>query len=153
MLINKKSLFSLAICLLFCFVAAVPGIWFKPDAWFMNLQKPQWMPPSAIFGPVWTLLYCLMGISLWRVWSQVKWSRPTQWFVVQWIFNLAWSCLFFGLHQPFWALLDLSALWFTLSITIKHFHRIDSRAALLLIPYWLWVSFAACLNLAIVQLN
>lgn len=153
MRITKKSLLSLVVCLAFCFAAAVPGIWFKPDAWFANLQKPPWMPPDAVFGPVWTLLYFMMAFSLWRVWSKTGWSVPTKWFVTQWAFNLAWSYIFFGLHEPIWALLNILALWVSLSITIWQFRRVDVRATVLLLPYWLWVSFTTCLNFYIVKLN
>jgi benzodiazapine receptor len=133
--------------------ATAPSI----PAWYQGLNKPAWNPPNWVFGPVWTLLYILMGIAAWLVWRQ-GWDNPQVQaalaiFGIQLLLNLFWSLIFFGLHSPGWAVLEIVVLWGFILATIVLFYRLESVAGLLLIPYQLWVTFAAALNAAVWQLN
>ncbi len=122
--------------------------------WYPLLTKPPLTPPSWIFGPVWTALYLLMGISLYRVWRK-GWRRTgaRELFVVQLGLNAIWSPVFFGMRQPGWALLVIALLVPAVALTIVAFARIDRVAAWLLVPYLAWISFATYLNAAIWVLN
>jgi tryptophan-rich sensory protein len=127
--------------------------------WYPLLNKPAWNPPGWIFGPVWTCLYVLMGVAIWRAWragttmnAPTKRSLVTGYFV-QLCLNALWSVLFFGFKQPAWALVDIIALWGLLVWLLVEIRRADRVAAALWLPYVLWVSFATALNTAIVRLN
>jgi translocator protein len=140
-------------------VGAVAGLFTKPeiDGWYKALNKPDWQPPSWVFGPVWTLLYVLMGIAFYLVWrSNAAESRKrvamTLW-IIQLVFNFFWSFIFFRQHQLDWALGEIIVLWFFILMTIFAFARISRLAAWLLVPYISWVSFASLLTYAIYQLN
>ncbi len=133
--------------------ATAPAI----PAWYQGLNKPAWNPPNWVFGPVWTLLYILMGVAAWLVWRQ-GWDNPQVQgalviFGVQLLLNLFWSLVFFGLRSPNWAVLEIVVLWGFILVTIVQFYRLEPVAGLLLIPYQLWVTFAAALNAAVWQLN
>jgi tryptophan-rich sensory protein len=125
--------------------------------WYPSLNKPWFNPPDWIFGPVWTVLYILMGISAGIVWNKGfyhKWVKIALYhFVFQLLLNGFWSVLFFGLKEPFLALLDIIALFVTLLFTIKWFKVVNETAGYLLIPYAVWVLFAAVLNFEIWRLN
>jgi tryptophan-rich sensory protein len=124
--------------------------------WYPQIQKPPWTPPGAVFGPVWTVLYILMGVSVWLILrSTVGNARRTALliFVTQLVLNSAWSFLFFGLRSPGWAALEIVLLWCSIIATMLAFARISRLAAGLLLPYSLWVSYAAALNVAIWNLN
>jgi tryptophan-rich sensory protein/uncharacterized protein YbjT (DUF2867 family) len=126
--------------------------------WYQRLKKPAWTPPSSIFGPVWTTLYFLMGLASWLVWTrrdedQAEVSDALTWYGLQLGLNTIWSPLFFGLRRPDLALVDITALWSTLLTTLLKFSRVRRVAAFLLMPYFLWVSFATLLNTAIWWLN
>jgi translocator protein len=123
---------------------------------YLQLQRPDWAPPAAVFGPVWTTLYVLMAMSLWLVWranSVHKTRLPTWLFLVQLVLNAGWSWLFFAWHQGGWAFVEILVLWSVLLATLLVFWRIKPLAGWLLIPYFTWVSFAAVLNYAVWQLN
>ncbi|MCL5970621.1 MAG: tryptophan-rich sensory protein [Patescibacteria group bacterium] len=144
-----KLILSIGICL----GAGVIGSVFTINAirtWYATLNKPFFSPPNWIFGPVWTILYILMGISLYLVWVRVK--VPVV-FWVQLILNALWSIIFFGLKNPTLALINIIALWIAIVLTVKAFYKINKLAGNLLIPYLAWVTFAALLNLSIVILN
>jgi tryptophan-rich sensory protein len=139
-----------------CFAVAASGSVFTPDQWYAELSKPPFNPPGWVFPPVWTLLYAMMGIAAWLVWLRAGWRRggvALGVFVVQLVLNGLWSWLFFGLHEPLIALLDLVLLWIAIGVTIVLFRRHHVAAALLLVPYLAWVSFAGVLNGSIVWLN
>ncbi|GAC1363230.1 MAG: TspO/MBR family protein [Herpetosiphon sp.] len=125
--------------------------------WYPTLEKPSFNPPNWIFGPVWTTLYLLMGIAHFLISRQgvdPKVGRQAQvWYGIQLALNGAWSVLFFGRRSPLAALVEIVLLWLAIGLTIRAFARIDRRAAALLVPYLLWVSFAAVLNGAIWRLN
>lgn len=125
--------------------------------WYSTLIKPSFNPPNWIFGPAWTLLYILMGISFALIWNKGIEKKEIKnalgIFVFQFVLNLVWSFLFFGMQNPAIAFLDIIVLWLAIIITIKKFFPINRTAAYLLIPYLLWVSFASLLNVSIWYLN
>ena len=125
--------------------------------WYAALEKPVFNPPNWIFGPVWTLLYILMGISVYLVWQQCGKRKGVEnslyLFWVHLIFNAFWSVIFFGLKDLALALVIILAIWAMILWMMIRFWRIDKRAALLLTPYLLWVSFATVLNYSILVLN
>ncbi len=145
----SKLILSIGLCL----GAGVLGSFFTFSSipeWYSTLNKPVFSPPNWIFGPVWTFLYILMGISLYLVWQKKKVPAV---FWVQLILNAAWSIIFFGMRNPVLAMVDIIALWISIFLTIKAFSKINKLASYLLYPYLAWVSFASILNLAIVILN
>ncbi|SKB30273.1 TspO/MBR family protein [Maribacter arcticus] len=127
------------------------------NGWYMTLNKPSFNPPNWIFAPVWTALYILMGISAGWVWAKGfhhKWVKTGLYhFGFQLLLNGLWSIVFFGLQQPFWGLLVILTLLVVLILTIKWFKVVSKVAAILLIPYLLWVCFATVLNYKIWELN
>jgi translocator protein len=125
------------------------------NSWYRTLSKPSWNPPNGIFGPVWTILYILMGISAALVWNSRN-DRKKQAlaiFIIQFILNLLWTYIFFGRQDILLALADIIALWVIIVMTIVYFYNINRIASFLLIPYLLWVSFATVLNYSIYMLN
>lgn len=152
----KKLVISLGLSFFTAFAGSLvttPSI----GAWYTTLQKPVFNPPNWIFGPVWTLLFFLMGVALYLVWnsgkSVVKVNEAIKFFIAQLVFNFLWSFSFFYLHSPKLALLDIVVLWGLILVTMMKFKKISKTAGYLLLPYILWVSFASLLNLAIVILN
>ena len=125
--------------------------------WYEALKKPFFTPPDWVFGPVWTILYLMMGIAAFLVWqkgvpkSHVRVALVC--FMVQLVFNAAWSVIFFGFHSVGLALLEIIFLWLAILATIASFWRVDRVAAGLLLPYIGWVSFAVILNASIYFLN
>ncbi len=139
-------------------VAGAIGSWATIEnvrTWFPLLQKPAWNPPAWLFAPVWTTLYILMGVAIWRVWRADGPASPrlVRLYFGQLFFNALWSVLFFGLKQPAWALADILVLWVLLVWLQAGLWRNDRLAGALWLPYVLWVSFATALNAAIVRLN
>lgn len=142
--------------LLLSFSAAAVGALYLPGEWYAALVKPSWNPPAWVFGPVWTLLYFCIGFSGWLVWREAGWRSAAPAFLVyglQLILNGAWSWLFFGLHRPGLALIEIVLLWLSILVTVILFARNSRPAAWLLLPYLCWVGFAAALNLALWLLN
>lgn len=143
-----------------CFLAAAVGSAFTTgaiDTWYATLNKPFFSPPNWVFGPVWTLLYLLMGIALYLVWvanGDKKAKRQgLTFFFIQLVFNVLWSILFFGLKSPSLAFVEIIILWIAIFLTIRSFFKISKLAGWFLIPYIAWVSLASILNLSIVLLN
>jgi tryptophan-rich sensory protein len=127
-----------------------------PGAWYASLAKPSWNPPNAIFGPVWSVLYVLMGVAAWLVWRKAGFSNAGAaliLFVVQLVLNALWSYLFFGLHRPDMAFLDIVALWVVILVVAALFWRVDRIAGGLMVPYVAWVTFASYLNFVLWRLN
>jgi tryptophan-rich sensory protein len=127
------------------------------ESWYQTINKPSWNPPSWIFGPVWTTLYVMMGISLFLVWKDDAGSGYKKiaiaLFVAQLALNFFWSFIFFDQHQIGWALVEIIVLWFFILLTIFAFAKVYKMAAWLLVPYISWVSFASILNYTIWKLN
>lgn len=154
--INRNYVTSLIIFLLICFaVAGLGSLATTPNIpnWYAGLNKPSWNPPNWLFGPVWTLLYAMMAVAGWLVWKRAGWGTALTCFAVQLALNLAWSFIFFGAHQTGLAFLEIVLLWLAIVATIISFWSVSKTAAGLLIPYLLWVSFAATLNFTIWRLN
>ena len=125
-------------------------------SWYPSLAKPAWTPPDWLFGPVWTLLYLMMGLAAWLVWRQAEAGRarrPLLLYALQLLLNTCWSLLFFGLRSPGLALLEILLLWLAIAATLWAFARVRGWAAALLAPYLAWVSFAVALNFAIWRMN
>ena len=121
------------------------------------LRKPSWEPPDWLFGPAWTLIFALAALSGYLAWRSMPdlagWARIVGLFSVNGILNILWSVLFFGLHRPDWALAEVAALWLSILALIIVIAPYSKPASVLLLPYLVWVAFAAVLNLAVVQLN
>lgn len=120
---------------------------------YAALQTPSWAPPSSVFGPVWTVLYVMIAVAGWLLWRTAGRGPALVWWGVQLLLNLAWSPLFFGLGRYGLALVDIVALWLAIAATIVVAWRRSRAAALLLVPYLAWVTFATALNAAVVRLN
>jgi tryptophan-rich sensory protein len=139
-----------------CFTAASMGAIFTPGPWFAQLNKPSWNPPSWIFAPVWMTLYVMMAIAAWLVWRKGGFAfqrMALSLFLVQWFFNILWSPIFFGLHSPGLALVDMILLWFSVLATLIAFWKATPLAGALLVPYQLWLTFAFIINLTLVRIN
>lgn len=126
------------------------------NTWYTTINKPAFNPPNWIFGPVWTILFILMGISFYLVWSldfgNKKWLAIGI-FSINLILNLSWSLLFFGLKNPFLAFVEIIALWLVILANVIIFYNTSKPASILLVPYLLWVSFASIVNYYIYILN
>lgn len=127
------------------------------SSWYQYLAKPSFNPPNFVFGPVWTILYTLMGIALYFVWvkgyKKKKIKKAVNLFLIHLAVNTIWSLVFFGARNLGGALIIILILWVMIAYLIKLFWDIDRRSSYLLIPYLLWVGFATILNAAIWQLN
>lgn len=157
---KKFQILPFIICLLIPLsIGAIGGIFTfeSVKTWYTTLNKPSFNPPNGVFGPVWTTLYILMGISSYLIWqkrntvSGYKWALST--YFLQLLLNLMWSFLFFNRHQIGFSLVEIGILLLTIIITAFQFYRIDKLAGLLFIPYILWVSFASYLTYSIYLLN
>ncbi len=138
------------------FCAAAVGALFRPGDWYAHLAKPSWTPPGALFGPVWTLLYAMMAVAAWIVWIRSSHrlnTAPLRLFAVQLVLNAVWSPLFFGLHSVLLGAVDIVLLFAVLLVTLRAFFKVSSVAGWLLVPYQLWITFAAALNLEVLRLN
>jgi len=140
--------------LVITFAVAAIGAQFMPGPWYAALAKPAWTPPGWLFGPVWTVLYVMIAISAWLVWQRQRRVSPAlALWGAQLVLNGIWSWLFFGLERPGLAVIDIVVLLAMIIATALAFARVSRPAALLLVPYAIWVSFATALNLAIWRLN
>lgn len=149
---------SLAGFVLLVFACAALGSWFTfqgVNDWYPTINKPAWNPPAWVFGPVWTLLYLTIAVSIWLILEGKHPSRKRALAVwsVQLVLNVFWSACFFSWKNPGLALIEIVLLWAGILTTIKVFSPLNRYAAWLLVPYLAWVSFAAALNLAIWRLN
>lgn len=152
----KRFLISIIICQAAGFIGSIFTTSSIPT-WYAFLQKPDFVPPNWLFAPVWTILFLLMGISAALIWQKGFKNKNVKTaliiFGIQLVLNTLWSFLFFGIRNPFYAFLEIIILWFAILLTIVSFYKISRPAVYLLIPYILWVSFAAFLNFSIWQLN
>lgn len=157
MKINPAKLIA---SILICQLAGAAGSFFTLPSiatWYASLQKPWFTPPGWAFAPVWITLFLLMGISLYLVWEKGLGRKDVKasinMFAIQLALNIAWSLIFFGLRLPLHAFVEIMLLWLAILASIIMFRRIDRRAGLILLPYIIWVSIAALLNLYIWILN
>ena len=146
--------------IIICQLAGIIGSFFTSSSistWYVGIAKPSFNPPNWVFAPVWTALFILMGVSLYFVWVKGFKAKGVKTglllFSIQLILNIFWSVFFFGLQNPLIAFIEIIVLWIAILLTILKFYKVSRTAAYLLIPYLLWVSFAAILNLAILVLN
>jgi len=155
---RQKQFAGLIAWLIASFIAAAIGgaASVKAGAFYAQLVRPEWAPPSWVFGPVWTVLYAMMGIAAWLVW-RVAGFRAARTaltlFFVQLALNALWSWLFFGWHRGVLAFADIVLLLALIVATLIAFWRIKPLAGALLVPYLSWVSFATALNYSVWQLN
>ena len=157
---KTNNAFKLIIAIVVSEFAGIIGSVFTTpsiDGWYAGIVKPALNPPAWVFGPVWTTLFALMGIAAFLVWKKGLDRRDVKIalgiFLGQLVLNTLWSIIFFGLHSPGGALVEIVFLWLAILATIIAFYKISRPAALLLLPYILWVSFAGYLNYSIWQLN
>ena len=151
-----KSSLGLVGWLAVSFAAGWMGSNFGPDAWYESLAKPAWNPPNAVFGPVWSGLYALMGVAAWLVWRRAgfrKASAGLVLFIVQLVLNALWSYLFFALHRVELAFFEILVLWSLILIVGILFWQKVKLAGALMLPYLVWVGFASVLNFALWRLN
>ncbi len=153
---SKKLVF----CILVCELAGIIGSIFTISSiptWYATLQKPFFSPPNWIFAPVWTILYALMGIALYLVWTKGLKTKNAgsaiKAFTVQLVLNTSWSIVFFGFHSPFYAFINILLLIAAIIWTMVEFCKVSKTAAYLLAPYLTWVGFAAILNYSVWMLN
>ena len=160
-MVKAIKVFKFIASLAVCFGASGIGAIFMADDsisnWYAGLQKPNITPPDWVFGPVWTILYLLMGISLFIVWNKgldkPKVKQALGLFLIQLFLNAAWTPLFFGLHLILAALIEIMLLWLAILATFLVFKQISARAGMLLLPYLIWVGYAVILNGSIWYLN
>lgn len=158
---NIRSLLMLIAFIALCQATGLLGVMSGEtgnSAWYQALNKPPFNPPPWVFAPAWITLYTVMAIAAWRVWRTDKATAPGRrnalgLFALQLVLNGAWTPVFFGAHEPGWALLVICALLVTLLVTTRSFARIDRAAAWLMAPYIAWVAFATLLNASIWVLN
>ena len=155
-LTTLASVTGLAVFVILVMAVASTGAAFKPGTWYESLIKPGWTPPNWLFPVAWTILYVMIAVAGWLVWRDAGMTGARlalSLYLLQLILNAAWSWLFFGLHRMDLAMLDIVALWLAVAATIAAFFAIKPAAGLILVPYLLWVSYAAALNLYIWQAN
>lgn len=152
----SKLIFSLVLCQL---VGIIGGLFNAATirTWYLTLNKPPFNPPNWVFGPMWITLYLLMSIALFLVWTTDSPGKAKQiamiFFFIQLAINMAWSFLFFYLKSPILGLIDIIALLVFILLTIWKFFPVNRAAGYLMLPYLLWVGFAAILNYSIWTLN
>ena len=143
----------LVVFVLIVAAAAVFGAQYMPGTWYAALKKPSWTPPNWLFGPVWTVLYVMIAVAGWRVWRAAGVSLALGVWVLNVAANGLWSYLMFGQQAIGAALLDIALIWVTIVGFIVLAWRIDRIAALLFVPYLVWVSYASALNAALWRMN
>ena len=139
------------------FIGFLGGTLTDTGPWYQNLRKPSWQPPDWLFGPAWTLIFALATVSAVYAWrnaeNRVQRDLVIVLFALNGTLNVLWSTLFFALRRPDWALIEVGFLWASILLPMIVFWRFARPASLYLLPYLLWVSFAAYLNLTMVRLN
>jgi tryptophan-rich sensory protein len=158
---HARPLIALGICILGTELVGASGGVFTAQGlgvWYESLQQPAIAPAGSVIGAVWTVLFVIIGSAVWLVWRQARESPravrvAALVFAVHFLFNLGWSATFFAMQEIGWALVVIGALWVAILATMWAIDRVDRRAALLLVPYLLWVTFAAYLNYRFWVLN
>lgn len=146
---NIALLFFLAVTA----IAAYTGSRYMPGIWYADLIKPEWTPPNWVFAPAWTVLYIMIAVAGWLAWRHGGLGLALLLWFVQLGLNSAWSYFMFGEHDITAALTDITAMWVTILWFILAVRKVSGTAALLFVPYLLWVSYALALNAAIWQMN
>jgi tryptophan-rich sensory protein len=148
-----SKLASLLVFLAITAAAASIGALFMPGVWYAGLAKPAWTPPNSVFPIVWPILYVLIAISGWLVWLAAGWSAALLIWFLQLALNASWSWWMFGQHHIFAALVTIAGIWLAITAYVIAAQRWSRAAAVLFLPYWAWVTFAAALNFAVWRLN
>ncbi len=148
----QRLILSIILCLAAGFIGSIFTIT-SIESWYSTLNKPFFNPPNWLFGPVWTILYILIGISLYIALTKGADLRAKSIFAMQLALNTLWSILFFGLRNPLIAFIDIVLLWIAILLTIISFRKFSKTSSYILIPYILWVTFASILNFSIILLN
>ena len=158
--LSKNDIARLVLCIVACQGAGLLGSIFtnmSVYSWYPALVKPWFTPPDGVIPAVWTLLFTLMGVSLFLAWraglTLPQFRGAAYAFVAQFAVNILWSAAFFGLRSPLAGLVVIALLWILILLNIYRFYPLSKEAALLLVPYLVWVSFAALLNYSILVLN
>jgi tryptophan-rich sensory protein len=150
-----KLIVSIGVSLLAGIIGALPNIEAIPT-WYAGLNKPWFNPPNWVFGPVWTLLFILIGLALFFVWrapkSRIRDIGISLW-VIQLVVNVFWNYAFFGFRSPLFGVATIVPLWILIAVTIYQFNKVDRWAAYLMVPYIVWVSLATALNMGVYLLN
>ena len=156
---GRSSLMALVFWVGLCvLVGLISGLMTRTEisGWYASLKKPSFNPPNWIFGPVWTVLYILMGVAAWMIWMPAGIAIAnlcSGWFAIQLGLNFLWSLIFFRWHAIAGALGEISFLWLAILATMVLFWELHPLAGWLMVPYLAWVSFATALNLGILRLN
>lgn len=165
---KTKNMLKLLVAIVVCQAAGFVGSLFTTPSiqtWYATLTKPTFNPPNWVFAPVWTTLFLLMGIAAFLVWRRLdsgsgagmtekkNVKKALGIFLMQLVLNVLWSILFFGLHSPRTAFIEIICLWLAILVTMVSFAKVSKVASWLLLPYILWVSFAAFLNYSLWILN
>lgn len=155
-----SGIIKLIISIVICFLPGLIGsiiTYESVNTWYTTINKPDFNPPDYVFAPVWTALYFLMGISLFLIWKEGLSNKIVKSafivFLVQLVFNALWTVIFFGLHSIAGGLIVILILWILILVCIIRFKKISVTASYLLIPYFIWVTFATILNFFILLLN
>jgi benzodiazapine receptor len=139
------------------FIGVLGGTLTDTGPWYQNLKRPSWQPPDWLFGPAWTLIFALATVSAVYAWREASSRIEREWvialFALNGFLNVLWSTLFFALRRPDLALIEVAFLWLSILLPMVVFWRFAKPASLYLLPYLVWVSFAAFLNLTVVRLN
>ena len=152
----KNKYLSLVVILLITFLASAIGRFttaaFK-EPWYSEIILPSFNPPSWVFAPVWSTLYVLMSIAIWRIWIKFSDRRILSIYFIHLLFNTTWSVVFFGFHQIDLALINLVVILVFIIILMKIYLNKDKLSFYIMMPYFLWSSYALLLNIEIVILN
>ncbi|KND49916.1 MAG: tryptophan-rich sensory protein [Parcubacteria bacterium C7867-002] len=158
--VRLSSILKLTLSIVVCQLAGVVGAVFTTSSvqtWYGTLVRPELAPPNWVFGPVWTILFTLMGVAVFLVWKKGiehgSVRSALRIFALQLVLNTLWSIIFFNFQNVGGALIEIAFLWIAILATIIMFHKVSRIAAYLLVPYILWVSFAAYLNYTFYILN
>jgi benzodiazapine receptor len=157
---GARDIIKLIVSIVACQCAGIIGSVFTTPAiptWYAALEKPTFTPPNWLFAPAWIILYVLMAIAAFLIWRKGLGEEGVKSaliiFLVQLVLNALWSIVFFGLQSPLYGMVVILALWIAILLTIIKFFKLSTAAGALLLPYILWVSFAAVLNVSIWVLN
>lgn len=149
---HKRSYWTLLLFILIVAGVAASGVHFQPGAWYEQLAKPFWTPPDWLFPPMWSILYVMIAVAGWLIFSATEQKLKVLW-VAQLVLNGVWSWLFFGLHRTGLGLIDITALLVCIAMLLILSRKSLPSVALLMTPYLIWVAYASTLNAAILVLN
>jgi tryptophan-rich sensory protein len=157
--LNIREFVKLDACIILCLLMGSVGSYFTApqlSTWYVHLEKPSFTPPNWVFGPVWISLYILMGAALYLVWGMNDYGDANDALVlfgIQMVLNFLWPVVFFGMRSPLYGLIVIVALLGAIFLTMREFNKFSARATFLLMPYFLWVAFAAVLNFLVWRMN